>query len=381
MQNQKHLFDIPEDVTYFNTASMSPILQSTNQAGKKALDEKSNPFTITGDDFFTPLGILKKQFAQLINTDESQRVAAISSASYGIATVTNNIILNAGDEILIVESQFPSNVYAWERLAEKYNAKLVTVNKPKDKLNRGKNWNLNILDHITDKTAVVTMGQIHWTDGTLFDLKSISNKIKSHHGLLIIDGTQSIGALPFSVKDIQPDAVICASYKWLLGPYSYGLAYYGAYFDDGIPIEENWSNRLDSEKFTGEYQSEYKSQANRYNTGESANFIAVPMLQDSIAKILEWTPEYIQSYCDDISKHVIKPISKLGCTIEDSNFRAKHLFGIELPSHIDLAKLKMELEKQRVFITIRGHYMRVSCHLFNTKSDFDTLLECLTAVL
>lgn len=383
MQNQKHLFDLPEDVTYLNTATMSAILRTTNAAGKKALDEKSNPFTITSADFFAPLAALKKQFAELIDTDEPQRVAAISSASYGIATVANNIVLNTGDEILMVEDQFPSNVYSWKRLAEKYNAKIITIKKPKDGTHRGKRWNADILEHITGKTAVVTMGHIHWTDGTLFDLKSISKKIKIHNGLLIIDGTQSIGALPFSVKDIQPDALICAGYKWLLGAYSYGLAYYGSYFDNGIPLEENWANRLHSEKFAGltDYQSEYKTQANRYNTGESANFIAVPMLQDSLAQILEWTPEYIQTYSHQISNHIIEPLSKLGCRIEEIDYRAKHLFGIELPNHIDLSPLKIELEKQRVFVSIRGNYIRVSCHLFNTKEDLDVLLTCLTTVL
>jgi len=69
--------------------------------------------------------------------------------------------------------------------------------------------------------------------------------------LLIIDGIQSIGTLPFSVKEIQPDALICAGYKWLLGPYSIGLAYYSDTFANGFPIEENWINRKNSEDFGG----------------------------------------------------------------------------------------------------------------------------------
>lgn len=383
MQNLKHLFDLPKDVTFLNTATMSPLLKSTNLAGKKALDKKSVPFTITNNDFFTPLNLLKKQFAKLINTDEPERIAAIPSASYGIATVANNITLNAGDEVLIVEDQFPSNFYAWKRLVEKYDAKIITIAKPKSKKDRGKNWNIDILNGITEKTAVIAMGHIHWVDGTLFNLKEISKKAKTLNALLIIDATQSVGALPFSVKDIKPDAVICAGYKWLLGAYSYGLAYYGSYFDNGIPIEENWSNRLNSEDFSSltNYQSKYKEKANRYNTGESGNFIAIPMLLDSISKILEWTPEYIQLYSQEISQHIIKPLTKLGCQIEESEYRANHLFGIELPNNIDLTTLKAQLEKHHIFVSIRGNYIRVSCHLFNTKEDFTILLQCLTSIL
>ena len=67
---------------------------------------------------------------------------------------------------------------------------------------------------------VVAIGHVHWSDGTLFDLKKIRERLDEVGGLLIIDGTQSVGALPFSVKEFKPDALICGGYKWLLGPYS-----------------------------------------------------------------------------------------------------------------------------------------------------------------
>ena len=383
MNSQKHLFDIPEDVTYLNAANMSPLLQSTNAAGKAAIDKKSTPFNIKGEDFFNPLAELKRLYAQLVDTDTPQRISAIPSVSYGISTITNNIVLNSGDEILAIEGQFPSNFYAWKRLADKYNAIIKIVKKPSKEKHCGEIWNEQILDNISKKTAVVTMGNIHWADGTIFNLEAINKKAKSVNSLIIIDGSQSIGTLPFSIKEIEPDALICAGYKWLLGPYSFGLAYYGPYFDNGIPIEENWSNRLHSENFAGltNYEENYKPLANRYNVGESANFIAVPMLTDSIKHILEWNPQSIQEYCHEISKHVIEPLRDLGCIIEEDSYRAKHLFGIKLPENMDFEKLKMEFENNKVFIANRGQYIRVSCHLFNSTEDFDMLLNSIKNVL
>ena len=87
------------------------------------------------------------------------------------------------------------------------------------------------------------MGIVHWADGTIFDMKKIRKKTSENNALLIIDGTQSIGSMPFNLNEIQPDALVCAGYKWLMGPYGSGLAYYGKYFDDGKPIEESWINR------------------------------------------------------------------------------------------------------------------------------------------
>ncbi|GGZ86622.1 aminotransferase class V-fold PLP-dependent enzyme [Algibacter mikhailovii] len=383
MTSKKHLFDIPDDVTYLNAANMSPLLQSTNAVGKTAIDQKSQPYKIQGTDFFSPLQELKKLYAELIDTQEAQRIAAIPSVSYGIATVVNNITLKSSDEILVIEDQFPSNIYAWQQLAAQYDAVIKVVEKPTDPIACGKVWNAQILNLITEKTAVVTMGNIHWADGTIFNLKAISQKTKLVESLLIIDGSQSIGAIPFSVNEIKPDALICAGYKWLLGPYSFGLAYYGPYFDNGVPIEENWSNRLNSENFAGltQYESQYKPLANRYNVGENGNFIAIPMLTDSIRQILQWNPKNIQEYCHSISKHVIQPLRALGCLIEADDYRAKHLFGIKLPNHIDLDKLKQEFKQKNIFVSFRGQYIRISCHLFNAQKDFDILLSAIQNVL
>ena len=383
LKNQKHLFYIPEDVTYLNIASQSPAFKAIYEAGLEGLKQKNQPHKIRISDYFEPVTELKKLFAQLIDEDNFNRIATIPSVSYGIATVANNIILKENDEILIIDEQFPSNVYSWQKLAKKFNAKIRVVSAPETDTNRVKLWNETILDTINNNTAVVAMGNIHWSNGSLFNLKAISKKAKQHDALLIIDGSQSVGALPFSVKDIQPDALICAGYKWLFGPYGCGYAYFGAYFDNGNSIEENWSNRLDSENFAEltNYQSEYKPLANRYSVGESGNFIYVRMQIEALKQVLEWTPKAIQEYCESISVVAIKELKALGCVIEDSNYRTHHLFGIKLPNELDVNALKKDLFSKNIFVSFRGNYIRVSCHLFNTADDFKPLITCIASHL
>lgn len=379
LTNQRGKFNLPEEVTYLNTAYMSPLLTSVSEAGKNAITVKERPYEIVADDFFDPLTQLKQNYSQLIDCEEPERIAIVPSVSYGIANCINNIDINMGDEILVLDEQFPSNIYSWKRLVNEARATLKVVKKPTVEEHIGKAWNADVLNAITDRTKVVAMCHTHWADGTLFDLKAIREKTKKYGALLIIDGTQSVGALPFSVKEFQPDALICAGYKWLLGPYAVGLAYYGPYFDDGVPIEEGWSNRLNSEYFAGltAYEDEYKPLANRYNVGEQANFIAVPMLTKSINQLLEWTPECIQAYCQNITEEPLKRLSDIGCSIEDAQYRGHHLFGIKLGKPINLDDLKEALAEQNIYVSIRGDYVRVSVHLFNRKSDIERLVDVL----
>ncbi|WP_044397361.1 aminotransferase class V-fold PLP-dependent enzyme [Lacinutrix sp. Hel_I_90] len=383
IQHQKHLFNLPEEITYLNTASQSPSFKAIYNAGLEALKQKDRPYTITGPDYFEPVIALKKLFATLVDADDFNRVATIPSVSYGMATVANNVKLNAGDEILLIEEQFPSNYYSWQKLADKYQATIKTITAPNVTTDKVKLWNEAILEAITDQTAMVAMGNIHWSNGSLFDLKAIRKKSKQHQALLIIDGSQSVGALPFSVKEIQPDALICAGYKWLFGPYGCAYAYYGAYFDHGTPIEENWANRLNSENFAGltNYQSEYKPLANRYCAGESGSFIYVKMQIEALKQVIDWTPKAIQEYCKAISTEAIIELKAFGCEIETDDYRTHHLFGIKLPEGLDLNVLKSALKAQHIFVSFRGNYIRISCHLFNTSDDFTKLVNCLTSVL
>ena len=383
LQNQKHLFCIPEDIIYLNIASQSPSFTAVEKAGIDGVLEKSHPYKIVTDSYFKPVQKVKELFAKLVNVDDFNRIANIPSVSYGMATVAKNIVLKEGDEILLVESQFPSNYYVWEKLAAKFNAKLNIVAMPKTRENRGKKWNEAILNSISTKTALVTLGNIHWANGTLFDLKSIRKKTKLNNALLIIDGSQSVGALPFSVEEIQPDALICAGYKWLFGPYGCGYAYFGEYFDNGNPIEENWSNRVDSDKMSGltSYQPNYKPLANRYSVGEHASFIHIKMQIAALQQIIDWTPKAIQEYCKEITSDFVFELNKIGCFVEDENFRTHHLFGVELPKEIDVKTLKKKLIESNIYISFRGNYIRISCHLFNTKEDFEKLVACIKSCL
>ncbi len=356
---------------------MSPQLKSVSEVGLESVIRKARPDKILPADFFTEKEILKQRFATLVEVPDYRNIASIPSVSYGIANAANNISIKKGDEILLVDEQFPSNVYIWQEIAKKKDATLKIIKAPNALVDRGKLWNETILQTISPKTAVVSMAHVHWADGTLFDLKAIREKTRSINAMLVIDGTQSIGALPFSIQEIEPDALICGGYKWLLGPYSTGMAYYSDAFNEGIPIEHNWMNRYNSEDFTNltQYEDRYQEKAARYSVGEASNFALTPMLIRAIEQLIEWTPAAIQKYCKNITQDAVQHLRDLGCFIEEEDYRAHHLFGIYLPKHIDVKKLKAKLKQENIIVSFRGTAMRVSPHVYNAEEDFDRLIE------
>lgn len=368
---QRSKFSLPAGITYLNCAYMSPLLKSVEKAGIDGIKGKRNPLQISPEEFFKTGELLRKQFSKLVGCKDPSRIALVPSVSYGLANAVHNIKLSPSEKVIVTGEQFPSNYYPWQRLCLDSGATLDVIAAPPTTINRGKIWNEKILDAIDHNTRVVSLGHVHWADGTLFNLKEIRRRTLEVGALLIIDGTQSVGALPFDIQSIQPDMLVCAGYKWLMGPYSIGLAYYGPYFDNGKPIEENWINRLKSEDFAGlvNYQVAYQPGALRYEVGEHSNFILAPMMLEALKQINDWKPKNIQAYCASISKKPIALLKENGFWIEDEKYRSSHLFGVRLPAGKDLKTIKAKLKKKNISVSYRGNAIRVAPHVYNQEKE------------
>ena len=384
MTNQSHLFALEEGITYLNGAAYAPMLKTSVAKGTEGMLMKaSRPFTINPQSHFEPSENVQKLFARLLNIDNPQRVAIINAVSYGMAVVAHNLHRLPGilskKHIVLIQDEFPNNVYAFERVSNDLSLKYNTVAKPDTIENRGQLWNESILNSINQETAMVVMPHIHWIYGVKFDLAAISKRCKEVGALLIVDATQSVGAMAFDVQTIQPDAVICAGYKWLLGPYSIGLAYFGEFFDEGVPLEESWLNRLDSNKFAQliNYQKSYRPFAQRYNAGEYSQFIQLPMLEDSLCQILEWGVDNIQQYCKRITQKPLEALIDMGCGLEDEAFRGHHLLGLNLPAGVDNAAFTEQLLQNKIIVSNRGVAIRISPNVYNTEADMWALVESL----
>ncbi|TXH30894.1 MAG: aminotransferase class V-fold PLP-dependent enzyme [Cyclobacteriaceae bacterium] len=376
---QRNRFTLPSQVTYLNCAYMSPLLKTVEKQGIAGILKKRNPVNVSPQDFFTDSERLRKEFAKLIQA-EASRIVIIPSVSYGMANVMNNLNVSASDNIVVAAEQFPSNYYPWQRLQADTGVQIKIISAPQTQTNRGKQWNERLLEAIDNNTRLVALGHVHWADGTRFNLKAIRARTREVGARLVIDGTQSVGALPFSVKEIQPDALICAGYKWLMGPYSIGLAYYGESFDNGKPVEENWINRLNSENFAAlvNYQPHYQPGALRYEVGEHSNFILVPMMLEALKQINQWKPKAIQEYCKSITQKPVALLREAGFWIEEESARGYHLFGIRLPEGADLETIKKRIVKNKISVSFRGNAMGVSPHLYNTEADMMRLVGALS---
>lgn len=378
MDCQKHLFQLPEGIHYLNNAYMSPLLRSVEEKGIQGMLRKRNPISIKPVDFFTDVKGVRQKFGAIVNCEPSQ-VAVMPAVSYGMNSVIRNIPCRTGQHALTISEEFPSCYYTAERWCRDHGAELRVIARKDDIPEKGKEWNERILEAISSDTAFVVMASVHWMNGTKFDLESIGARCRDTGTKLIVDGSQSVGALPIDVEKYKIDALICAAYKWLMGPYSTALSYIHEDFNEGVPLEESWMTRPNAERFDRltQYVEGYKPGAARYDVGQSSNFISMPMLDQALAQLLEWGIPEIQEYGRILGKPLLDYFESRGAPVEDEHHRAHHLMGMHLPANTDGEALVEALQSRNVYVSLRGNNIRISINVFNEKNDVRELIAAL----
>jgi selenocysteine lyase/cysteine desulfurase len=366
---QRDLFDIPEEVAYFDCAKMSPLLRTAAEAGVQGLMRKAHPWDVKQEHFFDESDRVRALFARLIGASADD-VAIIPSVSYGMASVLQNVRVGGGQTIVTLAEDFPSTLYATQWLAGQSEARLITVQRPVDG-----DWTSAILESIDGVTALVCTPNVHWVCGGLIDVETIARRCRSVGAVLVLDTTQSTGALPINVAAVDPDYLIAATYKWLLDPYSLGFLYAAPRHQKGKPLEQAWIARKGAQDFRSLAQQpgELEPNARRFDMGERSNFALLPVAGAAIEQILEWNVSNIAETLSGITATIAAGLGELGITSLPSEYRAPHylsvLFPIGLPEGIE-----QRLAAANVHISLRGDRLRITPHLYNDARDIERLL-------
>lgn len=374
--DQRPRFDIADDVAYFNTASIAPLLRAVRVAGERSLAHRTTPWELSAGDWFAGVERLRERFATLLGVDAAG-VALVPASSYGLAVAARNIDAGPGDRIVVLDGEFPSNYYTWWRFAGETGAELVAARREE-----GQSWTEATLSRIDEHTRVVAVPNVHWTNGALLDLEAVSVATKAAGTLLVVDATQSLGVLPLDMAAVRPDFLVAAGYKWLLGSLGMSYLYVAEEHRDGRPLEENWINRVGSDDFAAvaDYGDEYLPGARRFDFGEHSSFHLVPMALAALDQLLEWGVENVAGALAEVTGEIADRAVELGLRVPPPEQRAPHMLGVELPREV-ARRIGAHLSERGVAAAVRGSALRISPHLHVTRVDVDRLLDALATAL
>lgn len=377
LPSQRHLFDIPPDIAYFNCAYMAPLLRQAQSAGVEGVRRKAHPWQQTAADFFTESEETRALFARLIGAG-SDDVALIPSVSYGMAVAARNLPLRPGQTVVLAAEEFPSGVYAWRQAAAEAGAGVVVVPRPVDG-----DWTAAMLEAIDARTGVVLAAQTHWICGGQMDLVALSARARAVGAALVLDLTQSAGAVPFDVRAVDPDFIAAASYKWLMGPYGLGFLYVAPRHQHGQPLEQGWISREGAEDFRRlvEYNAAFQPGARRFDMGERSSFHLMPMAKAALEQLLAWGPATTAETLARLTARIAaEAAERFGAEAPPGALRSPHYLGLRFPQGLP-DSFAADLAAEGVHISLRGDRARITPHLYNEEADVQRLFKAMEASL
>lgn len=365
------LFDLPDHVAYMACAAQSPIPKATHAAGLRGLERKRRPWEALDH------AVLRQEseacralFAGLIGAG-AEDIALVPATSYGIATAAANLPLAAGQAVLVLEQQFPSNYYAWQAKAADAGAALKVVPRPADS-----DWTAAVLAALTPEVAIAALPASHWTDGASLDLVAIGQACRAVGAALAIDATQYIAAAPFDVAAVKPDFLVASGYKWLLCPYTTSFLYVAPWRQDGRPLEHHAGGRAGGE---GSYSDRFAPGARRFDVGERFNHINLPMAETSLRLVSGWGPAAVAAALRPLTDRVAELAQERGWSVPPAGRRVAHYIGMRRAEPFPAA-LEAGLAARDIHISMRGGGIRVSPYLFGRVEEVDRLFAALDAL-
>ena len=313
---------------------------------------------------------LRERLARLINAPSADQIALVKNTSEGLSFVAYGIDWQAGDNIVGIQQEFPSNRFAWDSLANQ------GVEFRKLDLTTCEDIEQALFDLCDKHTRLITLSAVQYASGLRMDLARVGGFCRDRGILLCVDAIQQIGALPFDVQAIAADFVVADGHKWMLAAEGLGLLYVNPEIMQDMKLYQyGWHMVEDMADYK---QQEFRpaATARRFECG-SPNMLGIHALNASVELLLQTGLDEIGGRVLDNSRYLVEQLGQLPGVELISQTTDKRLSGIVTfrSDRIDSEKLYRHLMQRKVLCAARGGGVRLSPHFYTPREQLDQALE------
>ncbi|GKY95426.1 hypothetical protein MPSEU_000504100 [Mayamaea pseudoterrestris] len=387
--------DEESNIVYLNNAAQARLSKSCEQVGVEAIGR--HPWESQHDIADDAQAQVRQLFAQMIQT-ESSNIAIHPSTAFAVTMAAENIhrlhramsqSAKPKNKILVMEDEFNSAVYPWQRVIQRSQGQLEISIVPYPDEAMEDSWTDAILRQLDESVLATCLTPLHWSNGAILDLQRISQRCKEANAYLIVDSTQATGIYPCSIRNIQPDMLCCSVHKWLRGPSGASLVYIDPKLHNtwepldqhgrgrASPDGESWDCRQHSMTEDG-YPTTFFADARKFDAGGKANPILLPMLAVALNEVATLDIEKAQEQL----KMILQPLMEWSALHQYTFARehCHHLIGLR-PRHLTLDQMldvaATLAQDESIFIAVKCGAFRISPYLDTTTFDILKLIDAL----
>jgi selenocysteine lyase/cysteine desulfurase len=405
--NTRILTGCQKPVAYLDHAGQAPLSDAVIQAGIDALHRK--PWESQPEVAIKSQQRVRYLFANLIGADASD-IAIHPSTAFAMSMAAENIfptIQNARrssssaattttikDKVLVLQDEFNSAVYPWQNMVQRSNGRLNLAIVPCPTLTFGHStWTDAILDSLDASTLVASLTPLHWSNGTLIDLMTISRRCKELNIMLMVDSTQATGIFPCNIQSIQPDLLCCSVHKWLRAPLGASLVYINpALHELWEPLDQHargrdmdgeggddWEARLHPMHNDG-YPTKFYADARKFDAGGKVDPIYMPMLAAALEEIVALDVMRAQEQLATMLQPLMSWCALHHYQVPVTHQHCHHLIGIR-PPHLTVDQMidvaHTLAREENIHIAVRCGCFRISPYLDSGAAEIQRLLQAL----
>jgi len=362
---------------WLNAAHQGPLPVAAAAAAHQAVADKLSPVRIADDAFFALPRELKNGLGRLLGVSAAEVVLG-NSTTYGLHLLTHGLAWRPGDEVLLVDGDFPATVIPW--LALRRHGVRVRMLKP----GRRPLSAAELERELTPATRVFCSSWVFSFTGEAIDLHAIGALCRERGVCFVVNASQAIGARPIDLRTTPVDALVSCGFKWLCGPYGTGFCWIEPGLLERLDYEQPyWLTQMHDSDLRHEatYEPRTDLGAARYDVFCTANFLNFAPWRASIELLLEIGIETIATHDQALVGRLIAGLTDTDWQLVSPRQEPERstLVLIRHPNPDRTAAAAAALTKAGIDIAERAGSLRFSPHLYNTTSDIDRALAVLHA--
>jgi selenocysteine lyase/cysteine desulfurase len=362
-----------DDAAYLNFAAHAAIPRVALNAVQASVAAKMRPHIVDDLSFFSVAASVRQTLATLIGASPDE-IALTSGAGAGLAAIAYALKWSAGDEVNIARGEFPVQYATWKPIEAREGIKVQIV-VPQGQFIQAD----DLIAAMTPRTRVISVSHVRFDDGSILDVPSLAAVCKRNGTLLVLDVSQSCGALPMDVRSLGADFIVCAGYKYLLSPWGTGFLWTRTQNLDSLrPGPYNWlSQGVESFARLNFVDPEPAPTLSRWDSAEAATIynFNLTVMEASARFVLNASPALIRDHNQALINYFFERLPEGYRLASPRQASQRGVFGcIEVGNRGDTELLYHTLRDERFVVALREGKVRVAPHLLNSTQDIDRLL-------
>lgn len=359
---------IKDNELFLNFAATAPLTHETIKVLQKTLEKMQYPLGQYIYEAINDLEFARRDFAQLVNAHPKE-IAFTQNTSTALSTIALGISWQAGDRILVPGNEFPSNYYPWLNLKNKgVICETFTPVKNEPIVETLKKLDLK-------RVKLISISAVSYETGRLYELEDFAKFCRSFGIYSCIDAIQAIGATPFDVKKIDMDFMASGAQKWLLGPVGCGMIYVKSSLLEKMHVPYVGWTSVKYPEYLDLKELEFSDEMTRFEPG-LPGYLSILGMHTSLKRLNQIGYDRIFNQISYNTQYLKDHLTamKLELLLGEHD-KSAAIVSFKAPINLHARDIQELFDQEKVKVTARADYVRVSPHFFNDEADLDRLLN------